>query len=233
MEKIKIEGRECAVSGNKNAKLCAVLLYSDYNEAALQKETALITELSVEKSLAFAALKIENPNSELSPWEAPPVFGKEGFGSGAKDTLSFITEKMLPRLKEIFAHGEETKFILGGYSLAGFFSLWAGYNTDVFTGIAAASPSVWFPSWDRYIGKNDILAKKVYLSLGDREEKTKNQVMAKVAERIRLQYEAAAKQLGAENCILEWNAGNHFAEPEVREAKAFAWLINEISSEKG
>lgn len=168
---------------------------------------------------------------ELSPWEAPPVFGKEGFGSGARETLSFITEKMLPELRRIFGLDESAKYIIGGYSFAGFFALWAGYNTDLFSGIAAASPSVWFPGWDKYIKKNKPLAKKIYLSLGDSEEKTKNQVMAKVAERIREQREAAAAELGAENCFLEWNSGNHFTEPELREAKAFAWLINEISGE--
>jgi len=27
-------------------------------------------------------------------------------------------------------------------------------------------------------------------------------------------------------CILEWNEGNHFKDPDVRTAKAFSWLIN-------
>ena len=26
-------------------------------------------------------------------------------------------------------------------------------------------------------------------------------------------------------CVLEWNKGNHFKEPDIRTAKAFAWLI--------
>ena len=26
-------------------------------------------------------------------------------------------------------------------------------------------------------------------------------------------------------CVLEWNRGNHFTEPDIRTAKAFAWLI--------
>ncbi len=26
------------------------------------------------------------------------------------------------------------------------------------------------------------------------------------------------------SCVLEWNEGNHFKEPDIRTAKAFAWL---------
>lgn len=29
------------------------------------------------------------------------------------------------------------------------------------------------------------------------------------------------------DCTLEWNAGNHFKEPEMRTAKAFAWVMKE------
>ena len=28
------------------------------------------------------------------------------------------------------------------------------------------------------------------------------------------------------NCILEWNEGNHFKDPDIRTAKGFAWLLN-------
>ena len=27
------------------------------------------------------------------------------------------------------------------------------------------------------------------------------------------------------NCILEWNEGNHFKDPDLRTAKAFAWVL--------
>ena len=28
------------------------------------------------------------------------------------------------------------------------------------------------------------------------------------------------------DCVLEWNEGNHFKEPDLRTAKGFAWLLN-------
>ena len=68
-------------------------------------------------------------------------------------------------------------------------------------------------------------AKKVYLSLGDKEEKTQNSLMAKVADRIRWQYDVLISQIGESNCILEWNQGNHFRDSDIRKAKAFSWVM--------
>ena len=114
-------------------------------------------------------------------------------------------------------------YIIGGYSLAGLFALWAVYQTDVFKGAAAASPSVWFPGFVEYMRGNRILTGSVYLSLGDREEKTRNPVMAAVGERIREAY-TLLKDRGI-NTTLEWNQGNHFWDADIRTAKAFAWVM--------
>ena len=50
----------------------------------------------------------------------------------------------------------------------------AAYQTDAFAGVAAASPSIWFPDFLKYMKEHDIRTESVYLSLGDREEKTRN-----------------------------------------------------------
>ena len=60
------------------------------------------------------------------------MFGNEDFGDGAVRTLEQILT--LCRQKQDILYQR--------YSLAGLFSLWAAYQTDVFSGIAAASPSV-------------------------------------------------------------------------------------------
>ena len=67
------------------------------------------------------------------------------------------------------------------------------------------------------------LANSIYLSLGDKEEKTKNPVMSQVGNAIREGYEILKEN--HINCTLEWNQGNHFKEPELRTAKGFAWLL--------
>ena len=108
---------------------------------------------------------------------------------------------------------------------AGLFSLWAAYQTDIFSGVAAASPSVWFPGFIAYMKEHEINSETVYLSLGDREEKTRNPVMSQVGNCIQKGYDWLTK-CGI-NCTLEWNQGNHFREPDIRTAKAFAWVLTE------
>ena len=96
-------------------------------------------------SFLFAAVPVKSWNDEFSPWEAPGVWGKESFSGNVADTLRFLAEQAIPALKQQFALPENVRIILGGYSLAGLFALWASTQTALFSGVAAASPSVWFP----------------------------------------------------------------------------------------
>ena len=153
-------------------------------------------------------------NDDLSPWKAPAVYGKEKFGGNAK----IMMERIIPLCQE-----PDKKYYLGGYSLAGLFSLWAGYQVR-FAGVAAASPSMWFPGFMNFMQKSKPLTDNIYLSLGDKEEKTRNKVMATVGDCIRKGF-WFLKEDGV-HCTLEWNQGNHFHEAEIRMAKAFAWVIN-------
>ena len=76
-----------------------------------------------------------------------------------------------------------------------------------------------------YVETNRVHTESVYLSLGDKEEKTRNPVMATVGSSIR---QLHARYVGAGiPCVLEWNEGNHFHEPDVRTAKGFSWLLNQ------
>ena len=170
---------------------------------------------------ALAAFEVADWNRDLSPWEAPPVFGKSPFGGDAEDTLAFVTDRLLPELKTNLVSDDDVKLCIGGYSLAGLFALWAATRTALFSGVAAASPSVWFPGWVDYVKGHPIHAAAVYLSLGDREDRTKNPVMAKVGDCIREQYALLQTQ---GTVTLEWNPGNHFQDSELRTAKAFCWI---------
>jgi len=173
---------------------------------------------------ALAAFEIADWNRELSPWKAPPVFGREAFGGDAEETLGFLTNRLLPDLFSRLSPPEDTPLCLGGYSLAGLFALWAAMRTDRFCGVAAASPSVWFPGWIDYVKAHPLLAHRVYLSLGDREERARNPVMATVGDRIREQYELLRQD---HIVTLEWNPGNHFQDSEKRSARAFCWIADQ------
>ena len=69
------------------------------------------------------------------------------------------------------------------------------------------------------------MTRQSLLSLGDREEKTRNSVMAQVGNCIRSGYDWL-KECGVD-CTLEWNSGNHFRDPDMRTAKAFVWVLNQ------
>jgi len=213
-----LSDRTCFLYQDAEATHLLIQPIDEHDLEVLDQEVKAIKELS-DKPFSLLAFMIKDWNQELTPWAAPPVFGKVPFGNGAGKTLGFITNQLLPEVQENIPH-----LILGGYSLAGLFALWAGYQTDRFEGIAAASPSVWYPQWIDYASENKPLAKSVYLSLGDKEEKAKNPVMAQVGNVIRKQHELLTEQ--KINTILEWNAGNHFVDSDKRMAKGFAWLIN-------
>lgn len=55
--------------------------------------------------------------------------------------------------------------------------------------------------------------------------KTKNKVMATVGERTREQERILRADPLAEQVILEWNAGGHFADSGKRIAKGIRWLL--------
>ena len=207
---------ECFEYGNPEARTVLLQMVDGHDLSFMESEVSLIRS-GTDADFRLCAFLVEDWNRDLSPWEAPAVFGREGFGSGAPETLG--------QLLHLCGDPEKTYFI-GGYSLAGLFALWAAFQTDRFQGVAAASPSVWFPGFPDYAREHEILVPSVYLSLGDREEKTRNPVMATVAERIR-ELEGLLRSRGVD-CTLEWNEGNHFRDADRRTAKAFLWLLNRM-----
>ena len=203
--------------GNREAQMVLVQPIDDHDEELLERELEVIRK-EYGEDFRLITFKITDWNRQLSPWEAPAVFGREGFGNGAADTLREILEYC----------GDRTKtYYLGGYSLAGLFALWAAYRTDLFQGIAAASPSMWFPGFAEYMKEHEIWTRRVYLSLGDREEKARNPVLSTVGDRIREAHTLLCGQ--GIGCTLEWNTGNHFVDSDKRTAKAFLWVMKEKS----
>lgn len=232
--------------GNRDADTILVQMVDDHDLSGMDSEVSQIEKLTNGADFLLCAVKADDWNADLSPWPAPPVWGEESFGSGAIDTLEFLSEDLLPELlrkrdsqtgnsqskpdrKEVYA-GKKAEIYIGGYSMAGFFALWAAYQTDLFRGAAAVSPSVWFPHFREYVHEHEIQTDAVYLSLGTKEEKTRNQTMAEVGNAVRDIYE----HLQETNvpCTLEWNPGNHFREPDLRTAKGFAWLLNQRKNRK-
>ena len=224
-EELNVIGKECFLYRCPDSEYLLIQPVDEHDLDLLDREVELIQTLS-EKAFSLVAFKIEDWNKELSPWPAPPVFGKVPFGEGADKTLAFIKAQLLPKLRET---GFDTEhLLLGGYSLAGLFALWASYQSELFEGIAAASPSVWFLGWLDFAQGHIPQARSIYLSLGDKEEKARNPIMAQVGNAIRRQEELLREQ--GVNTVLEWNVGNHFVDSDLRTAKAFSWLLKQSNN---
>ena len=220
---MQIGNKPCRIYGEPHAEYLLLQMTGEHELQSMDHEVTVIAQSNW--NFLFAAIPVESWNDALSPWEAPAVWGKQGFGGNAAETLRFLTERGIPTLKQQFRLPENVKIILGGYSLAGLFALWASTQTKLFYGIAAASPSVWFLGWMEFEQRHPIQAQRVYLSLGDREERTRNAVMAVVGDNIRTLHSQLTEC--SIDCTLEWNSGGHFKDADMRTAKAFRWMMEE------
>lgn len=220
---IQIGNRSCRIYGEAHAEYLLLQMTGEHELQSMDNEVVAIAQ-SAHRFL-FAAVPVESWNDALSPWKSPAVWGKQGFGGKAGKTLCLLTEQVIPTLRQKFNFPENIKIILGGYSLAGLFALWASTQTNLFYGIAAASPSVWFPGWMEFEQRRPMQTQRVYLSLGDKEERTKNAVMAVVGDNIRTLHSRLAER--GTDCTLEWNSGGHFKDADLRTARAFRWTMEE------
>lgn len=148
-EEFNVDGKNCIAYMCGKPGYLLLQPVDEHDIEALDEEMEILSA-KADEGILLVAFQAENWNDELSPWAMAAVFGKEGFGGGAEETLIFAEKKLLPHVREKYGLDENVRILLGGYSLAGLFSLWSGYQTKTFDAIAAASPSVWFDSWVQY-----------------------------------------------------------------------------------
>ena len=212
-------GRRCFLLGDEGAECVLLQPVDARGSRSFAKLAEAIRASAPRKPFLLCGFPVADWNDDLSPWPAPPAFRGKGFGGQAEKTLGFLADGLLPAL------GTDRQICLGGYSMAGLFSLWAAMIQGGFVGVAGVSPSLWFPGWADYARERQICTEAVYLSLGTKEENTRFQDMTSSGESIR----ALEGQLTAQSVshILEWNPGGHFSDPTGRTARGFAWLLNQ------
>ena len=113
---MQIGNRPCRIYGEAHAEYLLLQMTGEHELQSMDHEVTVIAQSSW--NFLFAAIPVESWNDALSPWEAPAVWGKQGFGGNAADTLRFLTEPFIPTLKQQFHLPENVKIILGGYSAA-------------------------------------------------------------------------------------------------------------------
>lgn len=222
MEKLSLGKKECGLIADPSPK--AILFWPVSREEAVETVIEKIRSLT-KTPFALLIVPISDWNRELSPWPAPAVFGKEDFPGGGETLLSWLRESAIPAMEARFGR---LPLMIGGYSLAGLFALWAYYQGD-FDGAASCSGSLWYPGWDDFADRHAPKENSfLYLSLGEREERTRNQIMAKVGDATRSQYFRAQKDPAIAEVKLQWHPGGHFNDPDGRTAAGFGWLLEKI-----
>lgn len=221
-EDLPVGDRMCAICRTGEPEIL-LLQPVDGRDASAEAEAAYIRR-NTSRPFLLCAFPVEDWDRDLSPWPAPPVFGRAPFGGGADRTLAYAAGQLLPALRARYS--ADLDAVIGGYSLAGLFALWCAYETDLFAAAAAASPSVWFDGWTDHAAARAVRARAVYLSLGDREEKARDRRLAQVGGCIRAQ-KALLDSSGAA-AVLVWEPGNHFRDAPERTARGFLWAMENL-----
>lgn len=219
---VRIDGKIIELYAAEGAG-CPLVVYH-----AVRGEGDVLWQACMDAGCPVFSLAVVNGvdwDSDMTPWPVPPVMGEgRPFPGRADDYIPILTETILPAIRgSIPCDPGET--VLAGYSLAGLFSLYALYRTDVFSKAVSASGSLWYPGFTDFVKTHSIsdAVKAVYLSVGDRECRTKNEVLSKV-EDATAETEAVIRSEGVET-LFELNPGNHFKDAALRTAKGIKWVL--------
>ncbi|MCD7805792.1 MAG: hypothetical protein LUH19_00440, partial [Lachnospiraceae bacterium] len=83
---------------------------------------ARLAEKAKDVPYTLVVYEVTDWNSQLSPWSARAAFGEEMFAGRGADTLAWLTDKCIPRLREEKLIPEGVPQYTAGYSLSGLFA---------------------------------------------------------------------------------------------------------------
>ncbi|MBQ6928094.1 MAG: alpha/beta hydrolase [Oscillospiraceae bacterium] len=166
-----------------------------------------------------------NWDHDMTPWYCPPLSKNDTpCTGGADEYLDLLLTEILPKAKELI-DGTPSFIGIAGYSLAGLFALYAAYRCDAFDRVTSMSGSLWFPDFKEYALTHEMRKRpaKLYLSLGDREGRTRNSVLMTV-QRNTEELVEHYRSLGLD-VTWELNPGNHFKDAALRSAKGIRAIL--------
>ena len=165
-------------------------------------------------------------NHDMVPWDGPSAFkNAEPCTGGADDYLRLLTEEIIPTAEKGIA-GVPCWRGIAGYSLAGLFALYAIYQTDLFSRVGSISGSLWFPGMKEYIFSHEPTCWPgcMYFSLGDKESKTRNQVLRNIRQNTE-EIHAFYRGKGIDTTF-QLNPGNHYNQAVERTVDGLCWLLS-------
>ena len=98
---LQIQNRTCRIYGTASAEYLLLQMVDEHDLAGMEREVEAIRRQTAHLFL-LAAVQVENWNDDLSPWPAPPVWGKQGFGGRAEDTLAWL-EQAVPGISQQYS----------------------------------------------------------------------------------------------------------------------------------
>ncbi|ORX82760.1 hypothetical protein BCR32DRAFT_292402 [Anaeromyces robustus] len=198
-----------------------IVIYNSFNGNA----NGLWLECLKQKCSEFILIVLEvlKWNEEMTPWKSDPIFKNvEGYGGKADDYINVIINDIIPEVEKLF---KPEYYALAGYSLAGLFTIYSMFKTNIFTRFFSGSGSFWYPEFLNFVENNKIIANvdKVYMSLGNKEKKTSNKVL-KTIETDTLKMKDYLNNLNI-NVKFEFYNGNHFNDVDLRVATGIKWIL--------
>jgi len=164
-------------------------------------------------------------NREMTPWKIEPIFKEENFKGEADKYLLELTDIIIPKIVEKI-NIKTSYYILSGYSFGALFAIYSLYKTNKFKKIVAASPSLWYPNFTNYMKENNFyIPDKIYLSLGDKEKESKNEILKTIYDKMIETYNYLKKQ--KIKVILNINNGGHFKDIDKRVAQGIKNILEE------
>ena len=207
---------------------CFFVAESNQDSGGADNLAERLVEKAGDAAYSLIVYEVADWNAQLSPWPARATFGEEMFTGRGSETLAWLIDKCIPLLREEKLIPENVPQYTAGYSLSGLFALWAILGSDIFDGAASCSGSLWIDGWMEYIRDKKLSHNAlIYLSLGSKEERTKNPLMSKVGDCTRETYEYLKKNSAVKRIALQWNKGGHFADTDARLVNGILWLLQE------
>lgn len=178
-------------------------------------------------STAFSAVAVEcsSWNDMLTPWKAPAAFSNgDSFGGKADLFLVKLKNDIIPEAEALT--GTPDFRGIAGYSLAGLFALYAFYTTDLFDLCGCVSGSVWYDGFEDWaLERFPVSASgSIFFSLGNKEEKTRNQKMQHTGQIMRNICEKL-NETDSYDASFRYTRGNHFEGHTQRMNECLSWLL--------
>ncbi|UMT75757.1 alpha/beta hydrolase-fold protein [Staphylococcus roterodami] len=116
---------------------------------------------NVKKDIIFVGIESKQRSNDFTPWEAQ--IGKQSNGGSAAQYLKWLTEELIPLLRQHYRISNDNKNMgIAGASYGALTSLYALYRMSNYFGTyILMSPSVWYPSFIDFMEKNAPIENQV------------------------------------------------------------------------